>query len=213
MRAQDFWYHPFEAHAGHQLGILMDCLMLWQSTIIYTHAHRYKLWTLCLELLVLPHSALIAFTRSNGVMAGQFGFGYLLILLFHQMHAASFTRLQRVLLVLVAVISIGLTYQTRVLKGLPGTRFEAGKGFRDAFEIVFMPVLHFAVSFLVLPLVYILLKPLVTRLPSKRAQAFVAIPIFMVLAWGTFFGIMLFIFSLTGGSPASNATAANTTTA
>ena len=225
----DFWYHPFEAHAGHQLGILTDCLLLWQSTIIYTHNHRSKvrrdfscyylsphgtiaslshdsflllvlpqLWCLCLELIVLPHSALIAFTRSNGVMAGQFGFGYLLILILHQMWSSSFSKLQRLLLAVCTVLSIALTYQSGVLKGLPGTRFENGKGFRDAFEVVFMPILHFLTSFAIFPLFYIALKPLISLLPSKRAQMIVAVPSFMVVAWGVFFGAMLFIFSRTG---------------
>ena len=191
----DFWYHPFEATAGHQLGILNDALLLWQSTLIYTHAHRNKFWTLALELLVLPHSACIAFTRSNGVMAGQFGFGYLLILIMHQMHEAVFSRLQKVLLALTAVVAIGLTYSSRVLVGLPGTRWEDGKGFNAIAEIFYLPMLHFVASFLLLPAIYWMFKPWVSRIPNPYVRGAIAVPLILLAPFAIFFGAMMGIFS------------------
>ena len=39
---------------------------------------------------------------------------------FHQMWSSSFSRLQRLLIALCAIASIGITYQSRVLRGEPG---------------------------------------------------------------------------------------------
>jgi len=124
----DFWYHPFEATPGHLFGILNDCLLLWQTVSIYHRSHRNAYWNLCLEVLVLPHSAVIAINRGRWSCApenplastlsscpmsvsGMFGFGYFFVLIVTQMHGLpKMKKWQKGLLIFAFFASLFLSY-------------------------------------------------------------------------------------------------------
>ena len=102
---------------------------------------------------------------------------------------------QKVLLALTAVVAIGLTYSSRVLVGLPGTRWEDGKGFNAIAEIFYLPMLHFVASFLLLPAIYWMFKPWVSRIPNPYVRGAIAVPLILLAPFAIFFGAMMGIFS------------------
>ena len=109
----DLWYHPFETSPGHLTGILNDFLILWQSCVIYHHSHRDKFWTIALELMVLPHSALIAIRRGTASAAG-FSFGFYILLMVTQMHGLNLNFLKKSALVAIFAVSVGCVYGFRL---------------------------------------------------------------------------------------------------
>jgi hypothetical protein len=199
----DFWYHPFESTAGHMLGILNDILMLWQSIFIYTHSHRNTYWMLILEIIVLPHSGLIAIDRgwwSGNGSAGAFSFGYFIFLLLNQMHGPkmNLSKLQKFFLFLVFLLGLCLTYGLRVE---PSTKDDGKprKGFEEVAEIFQrMPLICF--MFIGIHTLMYKCCGECSRRRSKTVQvaagtAFFVVPFLMT------FGAFLGLFSLASRQP------------
>ncbi len=69
-----FWYHPMVSTSGHLLGFLYMFLLFAQGSLMYTHAHTNRWWTLTLEALVMVHGVLVAMMNSDGAWH-LFGFG------------------------------------------------------------------------------------------------------------------------------------------
>lgn len=138
----DFWYHPFESFPGHLLGVINDCLLLWQSTVIYTPTHRHKWWCLCLETMVLPHSAFVAIERGTGA-SGAFGFAYFFILIMTQMWGVEVHNGFRALLVVIFLTSVGIVYglelQYNEVTGEAIGLANIGEIFRIPPMVLFMP--------------------------------------------------------------------------
>jgi hypothetical protein len=78
-----FWYHPMEGKPGHLVGFFYMALLMLQSSLLFTHAHRDQRWTFVLEMLVLPHALTTAISKRNQ-LAPMFGFGFLGMLLIAQ---------------------------------------------------------------------------------------------------------------------------------
>ena len=68
-----------------------------------------KLWTIALELIVLPHSGLIAIRRGTASASG-FMFGFFLLLIVTQMHGLDLDLWHKATLVAVFATSVGLVY-------------------------------------------------------------------------------------------------------
>lgn len=173
----DFWFHPFEGTAGHLLGIMNDCMLMWQMSMIYNRAHRNKWWCLALEIMVLPHSAIIALNRSNDLnrpqISGMFGFAYCLILVCTQMHGVDISKAGKWALALLFVVSCTATY------GLGGLR---GKELKDIHEITRIPTMSYMVAGYFL-LSYTMFAPCIKKIGNTMVQSVMVGAIcFMVLA-------------------------------
>merc|ERR1711990_1195745 len=75
--------------------------------------HRDKFWTIALELMVLPHSALIAIRRGTASAAG-FSFGFYILLMVTQMHGLNLNFLKKSALVAIFAVSVGCVYGFRL---------------------------------------------------------------------------------------------------
>ena len=80
-----FWFHPMVPTVGHLLGFVHVILVMFQGSIMMTRSHLNRKWTFLLEIIVLPHAALVALDQSAG-LARMFIFGFLAIFVVTQMH-------------------------------------------------------------------------------------------------------------------------------
>jgi hypothetical protein len=85
-----FWFHPMVPTWGHLLGFAHVILVMFQGSIMLTRAHLNRKWTFLLEILVLPHAALVAWNQVASGMPNMllrmFIFGFLAIFIVTQMH-------------------------------------------------------------------------------------------------------------------------------
>lgn len=81
-----FWFHPMVFTWGHLLGFLQVFLVMIQGSLMFTRMHLNKTWIVLIELMVLPHAALIAFNQGGGIVY-MFAYGFLTIFIVTQMHA------------------------------------------------------------------------------------------------------------------------------
>lgn len=81
-----FWYHPMVPTIGHLLGIVHVLLVMVQGSMMFTRAHLNKQWNFLLEILVLPHAALVALNQGSSSLVYMFMFGFLTIFIVTQMH-------------------------------------------------------------------------------------------------------------------------------
>ena len=86
-----FWYHPAEDTPGHLMGFFYMFLLLAQSCLPFTNLHRDRRWTFVLEILVLPHGAIVAFYQGNG-MWPMFAFGFGMIFVLSQIYGLGWPR-------------------------------------------------------------------------------------------------------------------------
>ncbi len=84
-----FWFHPMVPTLGHIVGFLHVFLVMLQGSLMFTRLHLNKKWIVLLELLVLPHAALIAMNQSN-MLLFMFVLGFLTMFVFTQMYALDF---------------------------------------------------------------------------------------------------------------------------
>ncbi len=85
-----FWFHPMVPTWGHLLGFVHVILVMFQGSIMLTRQHLNRKWTFLLEILVLPHAALVAWNQVNDgqpfMLIRMFTFGFLAIFIVTQMH-------------------------------------------------------------------------------------------------------------------------------
>lgn len=104
-----FWYHPTEATAGHLLGFFYILLLLWQSVLLFHRGHRNRWWTLCLEVMVLPHAAVVAWYQGNR-MWPMFTFGFGAIFVMTQVYGLPLRTMGRRLLWVGFLVTTLVTY-------------------------------------------------------------------------------------------------------
>lgn len=85
-----FWFHPMVPTWGHLLGFVHVILVMFQGSIMMTRQHLNRRWIFLLEILVLPHAALVAWNQVNtgqpNMLLRMFTFGFLTIFIVTQMH-------------------------------------------------------------------------------------------------------------------------------
>lgn len=81
-----FWIHPMVPTWGHLTGFLHVMLIMLQGSLMFTKVHLNKTWIVTLELIVLPHAALVAIEQGFGLVY-MFAFGFLVTFIVTQMHA------------------------------------------------------------------------------------------------------------------------------
>lgn len=80
-----FWFHPMVATPGHLVGFLYMFFLMVQSSLVFTHIHLNRYWTVLLELFVLAHGALVV-TMLGRDSVWAFVLGFFGIFLVTQMH-------------------------------------------------------------------------------------------------------------------------------
>lgn len=155
-----FWYHPMENTSGHLLGFFYTFLLLLQSSLFLTRFHTNRVWTVSLELTVALHGALVAVMSGGpGGMWPMFLFGFLAIFVITQMHGLGWSRRTRTVAAALYVVSVIGVYAVRDLTAVH--------------EVVRIPVIEYALVFLVALLVWLglLIARAVRRTPRPQADA------------------------------------------
>lgn len=81
-----FWFHPMVFTWGHLVGFVQVILVMVQGSLMFTRMHLNKKWIVLIELLVLPHAAVIAIGQGKGLVY-MFALGFLTMFIVTQMHA------------------------------------------------------------------------------------------------------------------------------
>jgi hypothetical protein len=85
-----FWYHPMESTVGHVMGFFYTSMMMLQGSLIFTNAHKNRVWTTTIEVFVIVHSGVVAVqTRGNAIWP-MFVFGFAMVFFFNQIYAFEF---------------------------------------------------------------------------------------------------------------------------
>lgn len=128
-----FWYHPTAGTPGHLAGFFYMFLLLWQSVLFFTRAHVDRRWTLLLEVLVIPHSILVAVLQGNA-MWPMFAFGFGAVFFITQLYGTGLSPLLRRLLGVMFVVAAVAVYALSDRLG-------------QVHEILRIPMLDYAVVF------------------------------------------------------------------
>ena len=139
-----FWYHPTEATPGHLLGFFYILLLIWQSALLFHRAHLNRWWKLTLEVLVLPHGALVAYYQGNR-MWPMFAFGFAAMFFLTQMYGLPLRTITRRLLWASFLVVTLSTYWWQTGSWQSGLSTMAG-------ELPRIPVLEYGVVFVLFAL-------------------------------------------------------------
>lgn len=104
-----FWFHPMVPTWGHLLGFAHVILVMVQGSLMFTRAHLNNRWKFLLEILVLPHAALVALNQGNNLVY-MFLFGFLTMFIVTQMHGLGLKRGVRMLFYGGFLLSVLITY-------------------------------------------------------------------------------------------------------
>ena len=107
-----FWYHPMENTPGHLIGFFYMFMILLQGCLFFTRIHTNKYWTFTLEILVLFHGTLVAFSNAVALWP-MFFFGFAGIFVITQMHGLNLPRWTRWGLFLLYVVGATIIYSSR----------------------------------------------------------------------------------------------------
>ncbi len=86
-----FWFHPMVPTWGHLLGFAHVILVMIQGSLMFTKIHLNKYWKFLLEILVLPHAALVALNQGNNLVY-MFLYGFAFMFIVTQMHGLGLKR-------------------------------------------------------------------------------------------------------------------------
>jgi hypothetical protein len=131
---------------GHLWGFFYTFLLMLQGSLFLTRIHVNRWWTLIQEVLVLAHGALVAAMQGNGLWP-MFAFGFAGIFVITQMHGLGLSRLARLGLLLAYAGGVAWIY------GGPD-----GRGWDTVNEVIRIPVIEYALVFLLTGLVWLGLK-------------------------------------------------------
>lgn len=104
-----FWFHPMVPTWGHLLGFAHVILVMIQGSLMFTRMHLNNNWKFLLEILVLPHAALVAFNQGTSLIY-MFLFGFLAMFIITQMHGLGLKRWVKWLFSIGFVVSVLFTY-------------------------------------------------------------------------------------------------------
>jgi hypothetical protein len=104
-----FWFHPMVPTWGHLLGFAHVILVLVQGSLMFTRMHLNKRWKFLLEILVLPHAALVALNQGGGLVY-MFMFGFLALFITTQMHGLGLKRWVKMTFAAGFVLTVLFTY-------------------------------------------------------------------------------------------------------
>ncbi|MBZ0298933.1 MAG: hypothetical protein K8J31_04285 [Anaerolineae bacterium] len=104
-----FWFHPMVTTWGHLLGFTQVLLVMVQGSLMFTRQHLNHRWKFLLEILVLPHAALVALNQGNSLVY-MFLFGFLTMFIVTQMHGLGLRRWVKIAFSAGFVLTVLFTY-------------------------------------------------------------------------------------------------------
>ncbi|MBL8130805.1 MAG: hypothetical protein JNL42_03030 [Anaerolineae bacterium] len=104
-----FWFHPMVFTLGHLGGFVHVILVMVQGSIFFTKMHLNRNWKFLLEVLVLPHAALVALNQGGGLVY-MFLFGFLAMFIVTQMHGLGYKRWLKWVYGLAFAGAVAITY-------------------------------------------------------------------------------------------------------
>ncbi len=104
-----FWFHPMVPTLGHLLGFVHVILVMVQGSLMFTRMHLNRKWIFLLEILVLPHAALIAIGQGGGLVY-MFALGFITIFIVTQMHGLGLKQWQKRLFYAGFIATLLITY-------------------------------------------------------------------------------------------------------
>lgn len=132
-----FWFHPMVSTPGHLAGFFYMFLLMLQGSLFLTRLHVNKWWTLVQEVTVLFHGTMVAIFQGTDIWP-MFAFGFAAMFVVTQMHGLNLSRPTRWL--------IGLGYAAVVIAVY-------NSDWSQLNEIIRIPVIEYAVAFLIAGLV------------------------------------------------------------
>lgn len=139
-----FWFHPMENEPAHLYGFFYMYLLFVQLSFAKTKIHNHYLWGFTLEIMVLVHGTIVAYTTQNAPWA-MFFFGFAMIFFVTQIYGLTKNKSiihvsQGLFLVLIIV----------VYSGLIGNR-----SWTDLNEIFRIPVIDYVLVFVFVYAIYL----------------------------------------------------------
>lgn len=128
-----FWFHPMVFTWGHLLGFVQVILVMIQGSMMFTRMHLNKTWVVLIELLVLPHAALVAIDQGKGLIY-MFAFGFLSMFIISQMHTFNLKPWVKTLAYTGFAVTILITYLF-------------GKPFYHINEVIRIPIVEYSMIF------------------------------------------------------------------
>ncbi|MDX2140619.1 MAG: hypothetical protein SF123_21230 [Chloroflexota bacterium] len=158
-----FWFHPMVDTLGHLGGFVHVILVMVQGSIMMTRTHLNRKWTFLLEILVLPHAALVAWNQVNSGMPDMlirmFTFGFLAIFIVTQMHGLGLKPWVKNVFGLSFLLAVFIVY------------LGAGN-FGLANEVIRIPAIEYLMVFMMYGLWWLFAK-FTGRLKGARADTYV----------------------------------------
>lgn len=139
-----FWFHPMEFLWAHTIGFFYMFLLFIQLSLTRTKLHQNKYWTFLLEVTVLVHGTVVAFTTQNAPWA-MFLFGFAAILVITQIYGLNLKKWVIILTQVIFVLLALITYS-----GIIGERT-----FVDINEIFRIPVIDYVLVFVFVYVIYL----------------------------------------------------------
>jgi len=133
-----FWVHPTVSTPGHLWGIFYMFLLLLQGSLFFTRIHVNRWWTYVQEFTVLVHGALVAVMQGNNLWP-MFAFGFGGIFVITQLSGLHLKRWQRWIVLGLYVAAVVWIYSQR--------------GFAQLNEIIRIPVIEYALVFVLAGLI------------------------------------------------------------
>ena len=104
-----FWFHPMVPTLGHLGGFIHVILVMIQGSLFFTKMHLNKYWKFMMEIIVLPHAALVALNQGGGLVY-MFLFGFMTMFIVTQMHGLGLKRPIKLAFSAGFVLSVLFTY-------------------------------------------------------------------------------------------------------
>lgn len=104
-----FWFHPMIATLGHLGGFVHVILVMVQGSLFFTKMHLNRNWKFLLEVLVLPHAALVALNQGGGLVY-MFLFGFMAMFIVTQMHGLGLKSWMKTAFAAGFLITVLITY-------------------------------------------------------------------------------------------------------
>lgn len=131
-----FWFHPMEFVWAHAIGFFYMYVLFIQLSLTRTKIHNNIYWKFFLEILVLFHGFIVAFTTENAPWT-MFLFGFAVVFFVTQIYGLKLNKKVIMVSQLIFVLLALFTYS-----GLVGDRT-----FSDINEIFRIPVIDYVLIF------------------------------------------------------------------
>lgn len=150
-----FWYHPMVSTPGHLIGFLYIFLLLLQGSLFFTPLHVNKWWTFTLEISVLFHGSLVAYTQSPRAWP-MFFFGFAGLFIITQMHGLGLSKRSR--WAFLAAYAVGAFAVYSVM------------GLHRIHQVTWIPITEYLVVFVLAVLVWVAMKLLSLMRATTRSR-------------------------------------------